>query len=184
MKRPSRSYEIALSAISCAVATASLTVGCYVNAFLAAGYIFAVFALLVPLSKKLYLGDFLAYLGATLFAFLFGGFSFLRLVPFVAFFGLHPLVSRLLSSRIRRRSLLQAGLHLLKAVWFDLAMWLSWAVLVPVFGVENATWYPFVEKYFFLVLFVGGTLFFFVYDFLISLCQKSTDVIVSRFRKS
>ena len=41
----------------------------------------------------------------------------------------------------------------------------------------------YIETYFFYILFLGGTLFFFVYDFLIFACQKSVDVIVYRIRK-
>ena len=59
-------------------------------------------------------------------------------------------------------------------------MWLSWIVLTRMAGME----FPgYIETYFFYILFLGGTLFFFVYDFLIFACQKSVDVIVYRIRK-
>ncbi|HJA02949.1 MAG TPA: hypothetical protein H9797_06220, partial [Candidatus Gallimonas gallistercoris] len=67
-----------------------------------------------------------------------------------------------------------------KAVWFDLAMWLSWVVLTRMAGMV----FPeYIETYFFYILFLGGTLFFFIYDALIFACQKSVDVIVYRIRK-
>ena len=66
MRRPSRSFEIALSAISCAIAALALTMGCYVEMLLGFGYVLAVFALMVPLSKDFVLGNVLAAIGAVL----------------------------------------------------------------------------------------------------------------------
>jgi len=63
MKKYSHSFEIALSAISCAVAVVLLLVGFWSNILLASGYLFAMVALMVPLSKQFYKGGVLAYLG-------------------------------------------------------------------------------------------------------------------------
>ncbi len=183
MRRPSRSFEIALSAISCAIAALALTMGCYVEMLLGFGYVLAVFALMVPLSKDFVLGNVLAAIGAVLLAFLFSMSVFWSLIPFAVFFAFHPLVNWLQKKYVKTK--LMHGLCLLaKAVWFDLAMWLSWAVVfVPILGMNNATWYPFVAKYFYLVLFVGGTLFFAVYDYMIFLCQRSVNIVVAKLRK-
>ena len=183
MRRPSRSFEIALSAIACAVAAVALTVGAWVDVLLPSGYLIAIFALMVPLSRDHFVGAALACVGAFLLAFCFSGGIF-QLLPFIAFFGLHPIVNRLQMKYVRK-----TPLHLVcflgKAVWFDLAVWLAWeVVLVPIFGVDSATWYPFVMRYFFIVLFVGGTLFFAVYDFMIRLCQRSVNAIVRRIGRS
>lgn len=183
MKRSSRTFEIALSAIACAVAALALTLGSYVDVLLVAGYLVADFALMVPLAKNYFWGALLAYLGAVLLAFMFCGFSVFMLMPFLVFFGLHPLVNHL-QRRYAKRPWQKALFFLGKAVWFDLAMWLMWTfVLVPVFGVDSATWYPFVQRYFFAVLFVGGTLFFAVYDYMIFLCQRSADIAIRRIRR-
>ena len=65
-------------------------------------------------------------------------------------------------------------------MWFDLAMWLSWIVLTRMAGMV----FPeYIETYFFYILFLGGTLFFFVYDVLMFACQKSVDTVVARIRK-
>lgn len=183
MKRPSKSFEIALSAIACAVGAGALTLGSYVDVFLAAGYLLAVFAIMVPLSKNFPVGAVLCFIGSVLLAFLFCGFAIFQLLPFVAFFGLHPVINWLQQRYVRKKPI-HVAIFFAKAVWFDLAMWLGWhLVLVPIFGVNEAVWYPFVEKYFFLVLFLGGTIFFAVYDYLIILCQKSIDRIVRRIRR-
>ena len=183
MKRPSKAYEIALSAIACAVAAAALTLGSYVDVMLAAGYLVAIFALMVPLAKDQTWGSALALIGAFLLAFFFCGLSVFRLLPFIAFFGWHPIVNHLQMKYVKK-NWVHGLIFLGKAVWFDLAMWLMWAVvLVPFFGVESATWYPFVSRYFFWVLFIGGTLFFIAYDFMILLCRKSIAGILARIRR-
>lgn len=180
MKRTSRSFEIALSAVACAVASLALTLGSYVDIFLFAGYLLAVFALMLPLSKRFYWGFILAFLGSVLLAFFFCGLAILYLVPFAVFFGLHPFANELQLRFVHKRPV-----HVLcffgKALWFDLAMWLSWTlVFVPLLGADQMSWYPFVMQYFYYVLFLGGTAAFALYDFLIFLCRRSVDRAVRR----
>lgn len=183
MKRPTKSYEIALSALAAAVAAVALTVGSYVDVLFAAGYLVAIFALMIPLSAGFVRGGFLAFLASWLLAFLFCGFAIFRLLPFIAFFGLHPLANYLQKKFVKKRWL-HIPIFFGKAAWFDLSMWLLWAaVLVPFFGVESATWYPFVTRYFVWVLVLGGTVFFAGYDFLIFLCQRSADAAMARIRR-
>ena len=71
MKRQSRSFEIALSAIACAIAVCALTLGAYVDFLLAAGFLIAVFALMVPLAKDFVWGYVLALLATVILSFLF-----------------------------------------------------------------------------------------------------------------
>ena len=103
MRRPSKSFEIALSAIACAVAAMALTLGSYVDFLLAAGYLVAVYALMVPLAKHFIWGNVLAFLAAVLLAFLFCGFAIFQLLPFAAFFGLHPLVNYLQRRYVKKK---------------------------------------------------------------------------------
>ncbi len=181
MKKQSRSFEIALSAIACAVASLALTLGSYVRFLLAAGYLIAVFALMVPLAKQQILGFCLAYAGGVLLAFLFTGFvlGIVQLLPFIVFFGLHPLANYFQKKYVKK-PLIHGALYLVKAAWFDLTLWLAWVVLEEFLGLRELTWYPYVENSFFVILFVGGTLVFAVYDYMIFLCQKATDSVVRR----
>lgn len=184
MKKPTKSFEIALSAISCAVAAVSLTVGCYVDFLLAAGYIVAVFALMIPLSKGFWWGSALAAVGAVLLAFFFCGFSILYLLPFLMFFGLHPIVNFFQKKFGKKRIWVHCLFFLIKAVWFELVMWFAWRfILVELFALNEATWYEFVTKYFFALLFGAGTVFFAAYDFAIFLCQRSADIMIQRIRR-
>ena len=183
MKRPTKSFEIALSAIACAVAALALTAASYVDFLMAAGYLLAIFALMVPLAKNFIWGEVLALIGGLLLAFLFGGLAFFWvLLPFAVFFGWHPLVNYL-QLRFTRRKIFHALWFVLKAAWFDGAMLLIWFTLGGVLGFREASWYPWVNTYLYAVVFAGGTVFFAAYDFMLVLCQRSVDRIVARIRR-
>lgn len=180
MKRPSRSFEIVLSAIACAVVALSLTLASYVDFLMAAGYLLAIFALMVPLSKKFIWGETLAFLGGVILAFLFGGLvRYWVLLPFAVFFGLHPLVNHL-QLRFTKKKFLHGVWFLLKAVWFDGTLLLMWFTLAEFLGFTEAIWYDWVAQYLYPVVFLGGTAVFAGYDLLIFLCQKSVNAIVKR----
>lgn len=183
MKRPSKSFEIVLSAIACAAAAIFLTLGSYVDFMLGAGYILAVFSIMFPLSKDFWGGAFLAAIGAVLLSFMFCGFAFLKLAPFLMFFGLHPIVNYLQKKYIKKKPL-HLPVFLVKAVWFELVIWFAWQFfLVELFALNEATWYEFVMQYFYVVLFVGGTVVFAAYDYAIFACQRTADWCVKRIRR-
>ena len=179
MKRSSQSFQIALSAIACAVAAGALTLGTYVHVLFAAGYLIAIFAIMVPLSKDFYWGAALSCVGAALLAFLFCGFAFWTLLPFVAFFGLHPIVNRLQLRKVKRKPFYVLW-FILKAAWFDGALLLIWFTLGGILGFTSATWYPYVASQLYLIVFLGGTAVFAVYDVMMFLCQKSADLAIQR----
>ncbi len=171
-KKPSKAFEIALSAISCAVATIFLSLGSLNPLLLATAYIIGCFALMLPLSKGFILGDVLAYIASGLLACIFCGFAFAwRLLPFFVFFGLHPLVNYLQS----RYGWNKIVCFIVKAVWFDAAMYLCWRF---VFEMNVAV--DWINEYIIPVIIVGGTLFFAVYDYMIFQCQKSVNAVVRR----
>ena len=103
--------------------------------------------------------------------------------PDMTIFGLHPIVNALQKKFVHQKW--QHALCCLgKAVWFDLAMWLCWTlVFVPLLGADQLTWYPYIEEYFYYILFLGGTLLFVPYDYLIFLCQRSVGAMVRRIRR-
>ena len=73
---------------------------------------------------------------------------------------------------------------LAKAVWFDLAMWLSFELLaVEFFALDETVWYDWAIQYFHYVLWLGGTAVFLVYDVLLFLCQRSADLLIKRIRR-
>lgn len=167
-------YEIALSALACAFAVIFLTIGVYTEVLLFTGYLFACVALMLPLSKQCYLGYVLAYIATCLLTLVFTSFRFWDLLPFILFFGLHPLVNELqLKVKINRWVACA-----IKALWFDGTMYLTWRFL---FGMTTTV--AFVDKFIIPIILIGGTAFFVLYDYLTYRCRGIVNVTVSRISK-
>lgn len=181
--RYSRSFQIALSAISCAVASAFLALGILSGYLLALGYLVGILALMVPISKQFYFGGFLAYAGTCILTFVLGAAAkFWDLVPFIMFFGLHPLVNSLqIRFKINRWLALAV-----KAVWFIGTLFAGYFMMV--YGVIGAKFldtqlYQSLKNYIYIIIPVAGALFFFVYDYLIFRCQIMINSLIYRIRK-
>ena len=174
MRRVS-AHEVALAGISTAIATLFLTVGNLTAVLLFTGYLVASVALSLPLAKGSYLGYGLAYAATVLLSLLIigtGGY-FIDLLPFVLFFGLHPLVNELqVKFRINRWIALIA-----KTIWFDAAMLLFWWLIVQTTGV---TW---LDAYAVPIILVGGSLVFFAYDRTFFRIRMVVFVLVKRFSR-
>lgn len=175
MKKQSRSFEIALSALSCALALLALGLAA-AEPLLGLGYIIAVFALMIPLSKDLIWGNVVTYLATCLLSMLW---LWGKVIPFAVFFGLHPLVNYL-QKRFVKRTPLKVVCLAAKTVWFDLSILLSYFVLSKVAGF---TFPELVTRYLPLVIALGCTLFFVVYDVMIFYCQRSVNLLVRRIRR-
>jgi hypothetical protein len=167
-------YEIALSALACAIAVIFLTIGVYTEVLLFTGYLFACVALMLPLSKQCYLGYVLAYIATCLLTLVFISFRFWDLLPFIMFFGLHPLVNELqLKIKINRWVACA-----IKALWFDATMYLTWRFL---FGMTTTV--AFVDKLIIPIILIGGSAFFVLYDYLTYRCRGIVNVTVHRISK-
>lgn len=173
MKRPSKAFGITLSAVACAVATVALISGSYFDFLLGAAYILACFSIMVPLSKGYVGGAALCYLGAGLLSLFF---ALWKIVPYAVFFGLHPIVNYLQKVLVKKTPL-KAVCLLVKTIWFDFAMWLSFFVLTELVGL---TFHETIMRAAYYIIFIGGTLLFPVYDVAIFLCQRSVNNIVRR----
>jgi len=181
----SKTFEIALSGISCAVASVALSLGIMtgLGALTATGYFIAVIALMVPLSKQFFRGDFLAYLGTVILAVVLGAaVKFWDLVPFAIFFGLHPLANAL-QIRFKVNKWLALAV---KAVWFDCTLIVGYYLVFG--GVIGGALFPeevyeVINKYIFLFIFTLGTVGFFIYDYLIFKVQILINRIVFRIKK-
>lgn len=182
-RKYSRSFEIALSAVSCAVAVICLMVGYWSDILLGTGYVVAMVALMVPLSKQFIRGGFLAYAGTVLLAIIMGAAArFWDLVPFIMFFGLHPLANCLQVKFNINRWIAYA----VKAIWFDFTLWVGYILVFN--GVLGASYtgsafFDFLNEYILLFIFVGGTLIFLPYDYLVFKVQGTVNQLVYRIRK-
>lgn len=184
-KKNTGSFEVALSAISCAVAVAGLSLGVIsgVGALTSAGYLIGILALMVPLSKQFYFGDFLAYVGTCILTLILGAvIRFWDLVPFIMFFGLHPLANSLqLRFKINRWVA-----YVVKAVWFDCTLLAGYFLIFG--GAMGGTLLPeevyeLINRYIYVFVFTLGSAFFLIYDYLIFKCQILVNQLVYRIKK-
>jgi hypothetical protein len=168
------SYEIALSALACAISTVFLTIGVYSEILLFTGYLLSCIALMLPLSKGSYRGYVLSYLATSILSLLFNLGRIFDILPFIIFFGLHPLINELqLKIKINRWVAC-----FIKAIWFDLAMYFIWKL---VFSMTTSV--AFIDKYFLWILLIVGTLFFVLYDYLMYKWRAGINQLVARITK-
>ena len=168
------SHEIALSALACALATILLTIGVYSEILLFTGYLLSSVALMLPLAKQSFRGYILSYIATFLLSLLLNIGRFFDLLPFIMFFGLHPLINEL-QLKIKINKWLACGI---KALWFDGTMYIVWRFI---FSMTTSVW--FVDKYFIPILLVAGTLFFVFYDYVSYKARGVVNTTVARISK-
>ncbi|MGN0817628.1 MAG: hypothetical protein ACI4L9_01545 [Candidatus Coproplasma sp.] len=176
-----KSFEITLSAVSCALAVIFLYLGTLNRYMLASGYLCAELCLMLPLSKGFYVGDGLAYLGTCILTVLLGAIGQVwLLVPFIMFFGLHPLVNALQTRfKINRWAAL-----VVKAVWFDFTLWVMYILVFgSSIGNTELEIYRIINDYILIFIFIGGSLIFVAYDYVMIRCQKIVNAFVHRIKK-
>ncbi|MCM1295811.1 MAG: hypothetical protein NC311_09745 [Muribaculaceae bacterium] len=180
------SFEIALSGVSCGIAVLFLSLGILSGWLLATGYFVGVLAMTVPLSKDFFKGGFGAYAGTCILTLIMGAAAkFWDLVPFIMFFGLHPLVNAVINKKITKIWAKIVAV-ILKALWFDCALIVGYYLVFN--GLVGGSMLPqgvydIINKYIFLFIFTVGTLIGVVYDFLVSRCQLAVNALVARIKK-
>ena len=129
---------------------------------------------MLPLAKQSFRGFALSYIATCILAFIFNASRFWDLLPFIMFFGLHPLVNELqLKTKLNRWVAC-----FLKALWFDGTMYVVWR-----FVFSMATTIAFVDKFIIPIILIGGTLFFVAYDYLMYKWRAVVNVMVNRISK-
>ena len=173
---------IALSAVSAAFAVALLALGAFIEVIDISCVMFAGMAMMLPLSKKSYLGAFLAYLAAALLSLILTGGRFAVIVPFAMFFGLHPIVNAL-QVKFKINKILSV---IVKDVWFLLSMFVYFLVLTAVTGYNIFEDFSFIpenlHKFLIPGLFVLGAGFFVLYDLVMMRFQRVVDDVVERIK--
>lgn len=179
----SKSFEIALSGIACAIAVIFLFIGTMVPYLIATGYFMAIVALMLPISKQFYKGAFFAYICTCILTLVLGAVARVwDLVPFIMFFGLHPIVNAIQEKRKFNKLLAL----LIKGVWFDLMLVAAYhLVFNGMLGLsvlpDNV--YDIVNKYIYLFIVTLGSLFFILYDFIVFKTQVVVNMIIARIKK-
>lgn len=139
------------------------------------GYIFAGISLMLPLAEDFRAGGFLAFLAAALICLPLGGIAvFYKFFPFIAFFGLHPLVNCI----FKRRKIGKWIAFAVKEVWFVGAMCGAWAIFCAM--TEVSLPFAWMYDWAYLIIAVGGAAVFFVYDWLMLRAQKLMDFYVAK----
>ncbi len=179
----SKSFEIALSGVACAIAVLFLSLGILSGWLTATGYFMGVIALMLPLSRKFYVGDFIAYIATCILTLIMGvAGKFWDLVPFIMFFGLHPLANALQEKFKINRWIALA----VKAVWFDCTLIVAYFLVYGgLLGGEMLPQnvYDIVNKYIYLFIFTIGTVVFVAYDYLVFRTQKTVNMLVYRIKR-
>ena len=177
MKR--KSFQIALAAVSCALALIFMTLGINVSVLIVTGYVFGSVSLMLPLAKNFYAGAALAYAATVLLCLPFGGIAlFYKLFPFVAFFGLHPLVNAL-QEKFRLNKWVMLAV---KAVWLDAVLCCSWLLTEFMAGGLELP-FEWMRDWIYLILILFGTAVIFPYDWAMARFQKAMRYYVSKIER-
>ncbi len=169
-----RSGLVALSAIAVAFSVILLSLGAYVPVLEYSAIFMASLCVMLPLSKKSIKAALLTYVATSLLSALLIGGRWEVLVPYVVFFGLHPIVNRFLEGKKVNRVVAVV----LKDVWFVGTLLLVNLLFVEFFAFET----EWAQKYIVQILAIGGALIFIVYDFLACRFQRAIDIMVARLR--
>lgn len=185
-----KSFEIALSGIACALCVIFLSLGILSGWLLATGYCIGIIALMLPLSKGFYKGGLLAYLAACVLTVIMGAAAkFWDIVPFIMFFGLHPLVNFFqvkISQKFNKKALITIIFYIVKALWFDATLIVGYYLVYD--GVLGGSIFPqevydVVNQYLLLFVFTLGTLCFALYDFIVFKCQKAVNQLLFKVKR-
>lgn len=172
----SKSFEIALSGISAALATIFLSLGVLNVYLLTFGYLAACVSLCLPLTRKFWAGDLLAYVAAGLITFLIGGgAAFIwRLLPYIMFFGLFP-VATYAQYRFKINMWIARAV---KAVWLSGTFVVTW-----IFVFDMASGPEFLNGYMLPIVIVAGVLLSGFFDFAMIKIQAFMTHFINRIKK-
>lgn len=179
-RRRSNALRITLSAMATALGVIFLYLGTFNTYVLFVCYVLAEISLMLPLSKQYYGGAALAYVACCLLTVLMGALARVwALVPFIVFFGLHPIANALqLRFNINRWLAL-----IVKIVWFDLTCWLTLWLVFDWYSGASAL-FDVLNKYIWIIIVVGGSIVAFAYDYLMFRFQVLVNNLIQRIDKN
>ncbi|MBR6737615.1 MAG: hypothetical protein IKL82_04540 [Clostridia bacterium] len=162
---------IALSAITTALGLVFLAIGAYIETLDLSCLFMASLVLTLPLAKNSVKGALLTYLATAILSLVIGAGRFSVSLTYALFFGIHPILNYLQTRGGKKRFYI----YFIKLVLFLISAYLM-VYMLNMFVFEN----EFIIKYLPIIVFVGGTLLFIVYDFCMVRFQKYTNIIVNR----
>ncbi len=167
------SKVIALSGLSSAFALIFLIIGGYFPTFDISCLFMASLMVMIPLAKNTIKGAILCYISVFLLSFIFTFGHFEISIAYGLFFGLHPIVNYLQVNKIKKTWIIKV----IKVIWFLIVAFLMF-YLLKMFIVEN----EFINKFLPIVILIGGSVFFVMYDFVMLRFQKNLNVVIKRLK--
>lgn len=174
-----KSYVIALSGISCALALICVVGSIFVEFMNLTFAVLAAIFVSMPLTQKSWVGGILSYISTSIFAFLIGNINAL---PFILFFGAYAIIQwsieeklfPLLKNKIAKYSVGYA----LKLAYFEAVIaiyWFLFNTLIPSFVLFGKT-----IKLTYLIIALAGIPIFLLYDLMMHLVFKNFTFLINR----
>ena len=164
---------IALSGVSAALCAVFITLGSYIAVIDLSCFMFAGFALMLPLYKKSLVGGVAAYIAGGLIGLLFSGMNFFTVLPYFVWFGLHPILN-FIQVRYKINKYLAFGVKLLI---FNLAIF-----IILRFTMLFVTKWDFINEREY-IFYIAGSVFFIFYDMAVMYIQRAIDAMLGRVVK-
>lgn len=169
-----KSKIIALSGISTAFSVLLLTVGAYFPTFDLSALFMASLVVMLPLSKKSGCSAVITVIASSILTLLFSGFRYNIVIPYLIFFGLHPIVNYYQKQINKFNKWL---VFIVKDIWFVITVIIMQKINeILVIDIESIK--PFVYP----ILIVGGAICFIIYDYLMLRFQNYIDLIIKRLK--
>ena len=164
---------IALSGLATSFALIFIIIGGYFPTLDISCLFMASLMVMLPLTKNSIKGAILCYISVFLLSFIFTFGHFQITIAFGLFFGAHPIVNYIQSTKIKKPIIIT----IVKTIWFLIVAFIMFYIL-KMFVVENEL----INKFLPLVILIGGSVFFVIYDFMMLRFQKNLNIIIKRLK--
>lgn len=179
--REGRSHQIALAGVSSALSLIAFTLSYYVKPVTLGFSVLAAVFLMIPLTKDYWLGGILSYVAVSIISFFIGN---IKSIPFIIFFGLYAIVQWGLDIAFFRVEKISKPIKyvitwIIKLAYFQLVVFISWEFLQIMIADINI----FGLKMTYLILSLGGTVVFILYDILMHFVFKNLKWFINKYIK-
>ncbi len=174
-----KSYVIALSGISCALALICVVGSIFVEFMNLTFAVLAAIFVSMPLTQKSWVGGMLSYISTSIFAFLIGNINAL---PFILFFGAYAIIQWSIEEKLypllKNKIVKYSVGYILKLGYFEAVMaiyWFLFNALIPSFVLFGKT-----IKLTYLIIALAGIPIFLLYDLMMHLVFKNFTFLINR----
>ena len=160
---------VALSAISSALSIIFLLIGHYFSVLDLSCILFASIIIMLPLYRNSIKGALFCYFSTLILTFFLTGLKLNILIPYGAFFGLHPIINE-----IQLKKKFNKWLFLfIKTIWFVATLFLMYYTTQFFIDINEK-----YLKYIFYIIPIAGIIFFIIYDAFIIYSRKKLDILL------